>query len=273
MKNWSSALDAIVGWGSSVTYAGRILTALGARFIKEYRKRTGNQLGIIDNGYTILQHAELLPLYSQIAISIDGEPQDHDIQRGKHGAFNVAWNTVLELKRLGYDSVVASVLSPISLRNWGAFEERVLEHDVPLSTTLVWSLEQTKKRGVACLSEQEVLRVFEMLLGGITKLVNLYSLDQVRALAPLLRELDWAPASDDPSMLTAEPAPGVVVTYRPESVLLLSELDLLWDGKIYTHEFLMDGSSRREYRPSPNLLAVANRLTSDERHVWNAILK
>lgn len=268
-RDWNAAIVQVVAWGSSLTYAGRILNPIGAKFLKRFIEVSGKvKPGIIDNGWTIMRHPDLLKEYEQIAISIDGEPEDHDLQRGKVGAFEKSWETVLELKRQGFDPVVSSALSPISMRHWGAFEERIVQCDIPLSTTLVWSLRETEARGAACLNNRQVVEAFERLISGTPKLINLYATDQVRALAPILKHMRWA-AEDD--ALVAEAPSGAVVIYRPESVLLVSEIDLLWDGEFYTHEFLTNGAKVR-YVPSPDLLGRAQVLCKEERKIWEEIL-
>lgn len=270
VKNWKVQVDQIAFWDCSLIYAGRLLVPQGAGFLKEYYAKTKKKFSIIDNGYTVLSYEDLLPLYEQIAISIDGEEIDHDEQRNKKGAFAKAWGSVLELKKRGYDPVVSSALSPISISHWKEFEERLRAHDVLLSTTLVWNLKETKKRNVACLNDLDVKEAFDLLVKGVPKLINLYSLDHIIVLKDVLKSYTWEFDFEE-GFLYALLKNRTRIIYRPESVLLLSEIDLLWDGKFYDHEFLITGK-KNEYAANDALLAKANALVMKEKIVWDEIL-
>lgn len=215
--------------GTSLVYAGRILNPVGVRFLRRYVEETGHRPAIIDNGWTVTAWPELLSLYEQISISIDGWRDAHDWQRGKEGAFDRSWSAVLSLKERGFDPVISSALSPATLRDWDKFEELCSENDVPMSATLVWDLPETGSDTI--LGDEAARRAFDLLVGGVPKLVNLYSQEHVRALGSRLRDLPWRAVED---RLTAELPNGVVVVYRPPSIVAVTEVDILWDGEVKT---------------------------------------
>lgn len=267
-KQWGMVIEKIAASEAFVVYAGRVITKEGARFIAQYCEFTGRQIGIIDNGYTILKFPELLKYYCDINISIDGIKEDNDIQRQKVGAFNKAWTTVLELKRLGHSPVVASALSNISIRRWLDFEALLADNEIPVCTTPVWGLSETCKRNTGILfSEKELQHCFELLCGGISKLINLYDIAHVRVLAPLLKELCW---HREETYLKAILPNETKVIYRPLSIVHLTEVDLLWDGsfaKIDEKGDLRPLTSNNEEK-----LAKANSLLLEEREVWSSII-
>lgn len=212
-------------------YCGRILNQTGARFLTLYHQQTGLKPSIIDNGWTILNCPELLLIYDQISISIDGLAWAHDWQRNKAGAFDKAWQTVLKLKGMGLDPVVATAVSKTTLTTWTEFEKLLTKHDIPLSCSIVWLLPATKKRGQVSVSKNEISKIFEFLISGIPKLINLYSTEQIEILMPILKKFNWQMKD---TYFTTTLTNGIMIVYRPPSLVAISELDLLWDGKFYT---------------------------------------
>lgn len=71
-------------------YSGRAVTNSGARFLAWLRETfPALRIGLIDNGISMRQHAELLlrARPDWIDLSFDGLAADHDRQRGRPGAF------------------------------------------------------------------------------------------------------------------------------------------------------------------------------------------
>ena len=144
IDDWSKSVKEIKKLNCYVVYAGRILSQNGAKFVNLFHKETSQKLGIIDNGWTILNHPDILPLFDQISISIDGQKKDHDRLRNKNGAWDYSMKTLRKLKSKDYDPVVSSVITPFNLKNWYIFEEILEMEDIPMSSTFVWDLPQTK---------------------------------------------------------------------------------------------------------------------------------
>lgn len=233
VNDWGSAVAKIKQTGAPLLYAGRMLTKAGGAFLRECVNQ-GVSFSIIDNGYTILNEPDFLPLYTDINISIDGWRDAHDVQRGKVGAFDRAWATILELKRRGLDPTVATAFSSLSFEGWDRFEDLLAMHDVPLSSTLVWSLPETTKRTANLEDEEMVLKAFEKLIGGIPKLISLYAPEHVKMLWPILKELHWEEDQADGDCLIAELKNGTSILYRPPSLVSVGEVVLHWDGEFYT---------------------------------------
>jgi hypothetical protein len=233
IEDWSEAVVRIKQIGKPLLYAGRLLTKAGTAFLRECVAQKV-EFSIIDNGYTILNVPNFLSLYTDINISVDGWRDAHDMQRGKIGSFDKAWETILELKRQGFDPTVASAFSPLSFEGWEKFEDLLAMHDVPLSSTLVWSLPETAKRTANLKDDRMVLKAFEKLMGGIPKLINLYAPEHVKVLSPILKELRWQVDQTDGDCLVANLENGTSILYRPPSVVAVGEIVLHWDGRFYT---------------------------------------
>jgi hypothetical protein len=233
--NWDEPVKTLKSLSVPLFFAGRILNETSARFLRTVIEQNATpELGIVDNGLTILDYPEFFPRYSSINISIDGWKQDHDKQRGRSGLFDIALETLLELHRLGLDPVVSSAISPITVGNWQKFEEILTEHNIPMSATLVWDLPETAKRGTAVFaSESKIREAFELLVTGMPKLINLYSLDHVRILSEQLAQFSWK-QGEGGDCLTTTLHNGTIILYRPVSVVSVVELDLEWDGVFYT---------------------------------------
>ncbi|MEK7646201.1 MAG: hypothetical protein AAB381_00705 [Patescibacteria group bacterium] len=271
ISDWRPAARKIANLGVPVFFAGRILTPNGAFFLKHCISEGIKEIGIVDNGYTILTEPNLLPHYTSINISIDGWREKHDQQRGKVGAFDKAWSTVMELKKQGYDPIISSALSPITLNEWERFENLLAENDVPVSSTLVWALPNTAKRGTAVFAEKEMCVAFEKLMGGIPKLINIYSFEHAQTLWPILSQLHWNLDTEFGDCLTATLSSGVTIVYRPASLVSVFELSLQWDGVFYTP--FTYGKGVPEDEVDTSYLEWARKTNTTELELWSSILK
>lgn len=76
-------------------YGGRSVTAEGLNVLQRLRERHPNaRIGLIDNGISMLQdHGQLQSIRPDwIDISLDGQEQEHDLQRGRKGSFRAGLN-------------------------------------------------------------------------------------------------------------------------------------------------------------------------------------
>ena len=257
--DWGPAIDrlnqflSIANGGDAsllVLYAGRILSKRGVRFLETLRQgidinvpgaegqgsTQGVNLSIIDNGYTVFAAMDFLYLYQDVNISIDGWREQHVRQRNKSGSFDVAWEAILKLKAMGYDPIVASALSPLNESEWYKFEELLSGNDVRVSTTFVWDLPATATRGTATIGTAQALeKIYKTLVDGVPKLINLYSLEHVKVLMPILKELEWTADLDSGDGLVAD-CNGSTILYRPTAPAFFREIELLWDGSLMTLE-------------------------------------
>jgi MoaA/NifB/PqqE/SkfB family radical SAM enzyme len=241
------------------------LAPRGERLIEECLTK-GIPVGIIDNGYTLWRREDLLPRYTHINVSIDGAREAHDRQRGKEGAFRVAWDTIVRLKKLGYDPVVSTAFSPFSFAGWGEFEALLEDNDVPMSVALVLSFPETARRGLANFTSNELVKKgFDLLLGGIPKLINLYGPEYVGVLRNTLNEFAWSPSEDGDS-LTAVTPNGSVIHYYPDSLVAASHAVLRWDGEIY---FTWGKELLPMKEISPQLESEVRALNRQELALWN----
>ncbi len=266
IDDWSKSVKEIKKLNCYVVYAGRILSQNGAKFVNLFHKETSQKLGIIDNGWTILNHPDILPLFDQISISIDGQKKDHDRLRNKNGAWDYSMKTLRKLKSKDYDPVVSSVITPFNLKNWYIFEEILEMEDIPMSSTFVWDLPQTKKRGLINWDKKSLNQAWEILLSGTPKLVNLYSLTQIELLSSHLKKLNW---ENEEGSLKAKIG-DVVIRYRPSSVISVSEIDLYWDGILYTS--IATGDKIPLHKVDLNFFKEVNRMRSRELRIWRNIL-
>jgi hypothetical protein len=271
VEDWLPAARHIAMLGTPVFFAGRILTPNGASFLRNLLENGVKEIGIVDNGYTILNYPEFLPHYTSVNISIDGWCEDHDRQRGKVGAFDTAWQTVLNLKSRGLDPVISSALSPITLPNWEKFEDLLAEMDVPMSSTLVWNLPETAKRGKTTIVESEMCKSFEKLISGIPKLINIYAPQHVRTLWPILSSFTWELDVDEGDCLTTTLPSGTVLVYRPPSLVSVCEQSLQWDGIFYTP--FMFGLCRPVQQVDQTYLDWVRRNNATEVEMWKPLLK
>lgn len=267
-NTWDCHADQIAKWRVPVVYAGRTLTKRGELFIEKCLSKDIS-IGIVDNGYTIMRREDLLPKYTHINISLDGDSEAHDRQRRKIGSFDTAWNTILRLKTLGYDPVVSTAFSPWSFDGWNEFEARLRDFDVPVSVALVLAYPETAKRGSVIFTDEKLVRKgFDTLLSGIPKLINLYDLEFVRILRDSLKEFSWTP-SDAGDSLIAETSNGSSIVYYPDSVTTTSNVVLHWDAQFYLpwgKKYLKYGEFSHEHGEK------VNALNKQELELWNPLL-
>ncbi len=273
VADWGRALEKLVHMRVPIFFAGRILTPRAARFLHEYRRQfPAGEINIVDNGSTILTQPELIQHYETINISIDGWREDHDVQRGKVGSFDTAWNAILELKRQGKDPIISAAISPLTTGRWKRLEQHAAEHDVPISSTLVWDLPETARRGTAVFeSDTELCRAFEMLILGVPKLVNVYSLKQVELLWPILSSLTWKKDAQVGDCLVAELGNGTQVVYRPASLSMVAEQSLEWTGHFYTP--FTYGFKMRVDALDHDYFERVRTMNATERARWSPLLK
>lgn len=272
ISNWENVVSKLLPINVPLFFAGRVLTRNGAEFLRLCIERGATKgIGIIDNGSTILKFPELLKSYNTINISIDGWREQHDIQRGKIGSFDTAWNTILKLKEQGLDPVVSSAISPITTSEWSRLEKLLADNDVPMSSTLVWALPNTKERGVAVFDEGvEMRNAFLRLLNGIPKLINIYSLDQVRVLWPILKDLSWVLDTEVGDCISSAQSNGTVVIYRPTSLTSVSEYSLEWDGLFYTP--FTYGMKRSVDMIDDSYFDWVKKVNDEELDIWSKVL-
>jgi MoaA/NifB/PqqE/SkfB family radical SAM enzyme len=232
---WDTVVQKIASYNVDVAYAGRLLTKAGLSFINACVRHGVREMGIVDNGYTIWNADEnLLRRFEYINISIDGWREQHDTQRGRVGSFDVAWESVLRLKEMGLDPIVATAISPITWENWDRFEGLLSEWNIPLSSTLVLEVPVVRDRAIAVLkTTRDKRRAFEILIGGMPKIVNIYELEYIKVLMPILKDFKWELDTFAGDSLVARLPSDTYVVYRPKSVQWSGELTLRWDGKFY----------------------------------------
>ncbi len=253
---WDDSIRQIDAWGAEAVFAGRILSPPGIKFIRHFHNLTGKRVHLIDNGQDglVFKHLDLLDCIDQISISIDGEPEAHDVQRNKQGSFQEAWKMVLALKDMGRDPIVSCAISYLQLPSWKRFEERLADHDVPLSVALYQMSESPRRRGeLPMLEERSVTNQIHSVIfdeDAIPKIVNLYDVDHMEALAPSLSTLAWEPLVGGAAGWVAEVSQNQVkIVLRLPSIQTVSEQALLWDGKFYDNAWLTDLSPRELYDP------------------------
>lgn len=236
ISDWTPAIKKLREFNVPLLYAGRLLTKAGSNFLRECRETlSGLEIGIIDNGYTILDYPEFLADYAYINISIDGDTKAHDTQRNKSGSSQRAWDAIFELKKQGFDPIITSAFSPFSFDGWERFEEKAAEHNVPISSTLVWDVAETAKRGTAIFTDTRLLKeAFAQLTRGVPKIINIYSQSHIHVLSDMLTEYEWAMDTDAGDSFTATLPTGTVIVYRPATLIGVAEAGLRWDGKFYT---------------------------------------
>ncbi len=262
-----------------IVYAGRIMSK---RAVACYRglmasleqackdgriSKDSYSFGAIDNGYWILDYPEFFADYEYINISIDGWRESHDRQRNKAGSFDVAWGTVMELKRQGYDPIAASAIGPLSMKDWDRFEDLLAEHDVRSSSTFVWDMEATKAREVSSIrTPDQLIEYFETLVSGVPKLINLYDPEHVRILKPLLKEHVWRLDSAGDGLCTD--INGSHLLYRPPSISLYREAEMIWTGGLVT----VEGTGRVSLDGIPEVyFQKVFQLALEEKEIWEGI--
>lgn len=266
VDDWSQQIQQLVAWGSDVAYAGRVLSDKGAEFIQTYCRESGKKVGIVDNGYTILKYPAIMHLYEYVNISIDGVTCDHDAQRGKEGSCEVAWKAVHGLKKLGHDPIISSCVTPINIGHWEEFEKQICDSDTRLSCTPVLGTEGNKGR-IVPFTDRELLKIFETLLSGCSKLIKLYLPRDVLALMPILRECAWEMKGYG---LESE-VNGVLIFYQPLSIDTLITRNLSWNGEFYTVSDA-DDSFFHNSATEKRVLEIANKWAVDEHGLLNELL-
>ena len=276
-KDWTGVVERFKKDFPTVplTYAGRVLIPRGVQFIKDYHSRVGRQVSIIDNGYFIMRWIdEIGPMLDQIVISIDGWKDYHDWQREKEGAWDVAWQAVLDLKKLGFDPIVASAIRKPALKNWRRFEDLLEEHDVPLTATHVWEeLPVTEERGTVGSSEaDEIIEVLEELTRhkSYVGLVNVYSQQQVVAAKSLLSRLSWSPEED---VMSAAMPNGGVLAHRPPTVSAMCEISVDDKGSFGTSSDNLSLIKSIEIAGTDEYLSLIESHRSKELSLWEEITK
>lgn len=274
VKSWKDQVQKVRGWQVPLIYSGRILNSKGLGFLAECFEAGIEQISVVDNGYTIFKApTTLLRQLSHINISIDGWRENHDKQRNKTGSFDLAWKTVLDLKEMGLDPIVSACLSPLNLEGWEKFEELLAEYDVPLSCALISSSPAVATRGTPTWTTAEACqKAFAALLGGISKIINLYDLEHVSSLLPILKKMSWKPDEEEEDSLIACSDSGVEVVYRPISLLYCSEIVLRWDGNFYLPSLDSSASPFDFEHISPEHRNFVRSLNHQERELWFQIL-
>ena len=235
-QDWSSPVSYLKSLGVPLFFVGRILNERGAEFLRMViKERATSYMGIVDNGLTILNYPEFLSHWQSINISIDGWREHHDTQRNRKGLFDMAWKTALTLKEQELEPIISSAISPITMNEWEKFEELLMHHDIPMSSTPVWNLPETAKRGRAVFPSDERLRQsFMKLVNGMSKLINIYSAEYVTILKDILAQYEWIIDEEDGDCLKTVLPSRTIIIYRPVSLVSMAELALHWDGVFYS---------------------------------------
>lgn len=269
--DWSRSISYIKSKRLPVFFAGRILNQRGATFLREMINNDATDyLGIVDNGLTITNYPEFFKHWKSVNISIDGWREGHDRQRNSEGLFDKAWKTVMDLKESGLDPVISSAISPLTMHDWEKFEELLSLNDVPMSSTIVWNLPEAIKRNHAVFGSDEKIReAFTMLVCGIPKLINIYSIDYIRILADLLGKYTWCFDEECGDCIKTTLSSGTVIIYRPVSLVSVAELSLHWDGELYTPptygQKVLHDQVGQVFRES------VRKLNEEEISVWSGI--
>lgn len=275
VSDWDTQARQVATLGVPVFFAGRILTPRGMKLLNSCYGYGSKHFGIVDNGYTIFTAGEdWLRRFDDINISIDGAREAHEKQRAKVGSYDVAWNAVMRLKGMGLDPIVASAFSHMTFDGWDVFEALLADNDIRLSSTLIHVSSPVRVRGTALYKDAEMLRkAFATLAKGIPKIINIYSLENVRALIPIFKEMRWQPDTIDGDCFVSELENGVQVIYRPDSVKMLGEVSLRWDGKFYSPTTVSGESPSLDIDSLPDsYFEQAATLNKRELEVWSQII-
>lgn len=243
--DWAECIAFALKHDINVFCAGRIITKRVIRFCREYIQTAESQsvtprLSFVDNGYTIFEAEEFFEKTFQFNISLDGRDTEHDKQRNKQGSARVAWNAIYKLKDMGYDPIIASCISPITMNGWGVFEKEILEADVPTSVNLTLPVEYTRQN--ACFSNFETrMQALRILTEGIPKMIQIYNLEDLVALKMLGVKTEWFEDDTLPGMMTYLPSGGYIA-YRPQTILRNVEFVAHYDGKVKPAIQMHDGT-------------------------------
>jgi len=104
IREWGQILlDIVQGLGiKTFVYGGRSFSLVGLEALVQLRKRFPHiNIGLIDNGISLIKYREILHSIRPdwIDISLDGQEQEHDLQRGRVGSFRAGLEGVLWLVR------------------------------------------------------------------------------------------------------------------------------------------------------------------------------
>lgn len=236
--DWSSCIEFALGHDIPVFCAGRVVTDKVTHFVKSYldvadELRKPSRLSLVDNGFTVFNLEQYFDRVEEFNISIDGRDAEHDIQRRRAGSARVAWESIYKLKKLGFDPMLASCISPITIPGWKEFEKEVEQADVPMSVGLTLEIEETRKPALYSTLTQRAAAL-EILVTGVPKLVQIYDLRDVKALEEVIGRVQWEEDDTVPG-LTTTLENGVYIVYRPESILWNAEYIAHYDGKVLGH--------------------------------------
>ena len=234
--DWSECINTALDLDILIFCAGRIITPRVIRFCEEYLQTADAQakpshLSLVDNGYTVFNLDHLFDRIETFNISIDGADAQHDIQRKKIGSSRVAWNSIYKLKEMGYDPLLSSCMSPITMIEWNEFEKEVVDADIRLSVSLTLQIENTRANTLYQ-NHDERKKAIDVLISGIPKSIQIYDPRDVRALLELIGDVDWSEDDLVPGLIT-ELNNGVQIVYRPMSILWNAEFIVHYDGKIH----------------------------------------
>ncbi len=243
--DWTECINFALDHDINVFCAGRIVTHRVMRFCREYLQEVDTRsviprLSFVDNGYTIFNAKEFFGRVFEFNVSIDGNDEKHDIQRNKSGSARTAWNAIYKLKEMGFDPLIASCISPITMIGWDEFESEVQKADVPMSVNLTLPVEFTRKN--ACFSDFSLrMEALKLLVDGIPKMIQVYNLEDMVALKQLKVKTNWFEDDTLPGMMTYLPNGGYVA-YRPQTILRNVEFVAHYDGKVKPAIQMQDGT-------------------------------
>ena len=235
ITDWSECVNKALELDILIFCAGRIITPRVVRFCEEYLQIADAQakpsrLSLVDNGYTVFNVQHLFGRIESFNISIDGADAQHDIQRRKEGSSRVAWNSIYRLKELGYDPLLSSCISPITMVDWSEFEKEVVDADVRLSVSMTLQIENTRANTLYQ-NHDARKKAIDILVNGVPKSIQIYDPRDVRALLEIIGSVEWSEDNDVPGLIT-ELNNGVQIVYRPMSILWNAEFVVHHDGKI-----------------------------------------
>lgn len=236
---WDRGISFALANDIDVLCAGRVASPRVDNFISQYiaaaeahQKKT--KLSVVDNGYTVFNLEHHFDHINTFNISIDGSDHAHDRQRRKVGSARVAWTAIEKLQARGFDPILSSCLSPITMKNWDEFEKEAEQTDVRLSVSLTLQIGSARSPSLFSNPDQRA-KALELLVTGIPKLVQIYDTRDIEPLHKVLGDSAiWQKDEEIPGMTTLPN--GVVVVYRPHSLLCLVEYLMDHEGKVFTHK-------------------------------------
>ncbi len=238
--DWIKVIDFALKHDTDVLVAGRIVTDRVIRFVDQYlqiaqARGTQTKLSVVDNGYTINRLERYFPRIDSFNISIDGCDESHDSQRGVQGAARVAWNAVHYLKGKGYDPVLSSCISPITMKGWEDFEKEVEAADVRMAVTPILQIGETPTSSLYQSSHPRV-QALEKLVKGVPKLIQLHDVRDVRAMREILgKDMVWSQENTLPGLKIILDS-GIHIVFRPISLSYLTEFLVDDQGNILSQK-------------------------------------